>query len=145
MKTVKQHNRRKQRTTKVTEVESKPNKKINLSYVQGATEQLRRTFNKYNIKTLYYTPATLRSLMSKPKSKERQTILFINWTVRIVKLFMLEKQKEPSISEPMSTSQPSNQLTKEATLQNTIGNTTVTLIGITRKCWILKRIGKPRQ
>ena len=31
---------------------------------------------------------------------------------------MLEKQKEPSTSEPMSTSQLSNQLAKEATLQN---------------------------
>ena len=55
-----------------------------------------------------------------------------------VKLFMLEKRKGPLTSEPISTSQPSNQLTKEATLQNTVGNTTMTLIGITRKYWILK-------
>ena len=34
---------------------------------------------------------------------------------------MLEKQKEPSASEPMSTSHLSNQLAKEATLQNTAG------------------------
>ena len=44
---------------------------------------------------------------------------------------MLEKQKEPSTSEPMGTSQLSNQVAKEATLQNTVGNTTMTLIGIT--------------
>ena len=56
---------------------------------------------------------------------------------------MLEKPKEPSTSEPMSTSQLSNQLAKEATLQNTVGNTTMTLIGITREYWILKRTGKP--
>ena len=56
---------------------------------------------------------------------------------------MLEKQKEPSTSEPMSTTLLSNQLAKEATLQNTVGNTTMTLIGITREYWILKRIGKP--
>ena len=58
---------------------------------------------------------------------------------------MLEKQKGPLTSEPMSTSQPSNQLAKEATLQNTVGNTTMNLIGITRKYWILKRTGKPGQ
>ena len=56
---------------------------------------------------------------------------------------MLEKQKEPSTSEPISTSQLSNQLAKEATLQNTAGNTTMTLIGKAREYWILKRIGKP--
>ena len=67
MKTVKQHNRRKEQTAEVTEKESKPNKKINLPYIQGASEQLRRTFNKYNIKTTFYTPTTLRSLLSKPK------------------------------------------------------------------------------
>ena len=67
MKTIKQHNRRKVRTTEVTEEESKPNKKINLPYIQGASEQLRRTFNKYNMKTTFYTPTTLRSLLSKPK------------------------------------------------------------------------------
>ena len=49
MKTAKQHNRRKEQTTKVTEEESKPNKKINLPYVPGANEQVRRTFDKYNI------------------------------------------------------------------------------------------------
>ena len=43
MKTVKQHNRRKEHTTEVTEEESKPNKKINLLYIQGASEHLRRT------------------------------------------------------------------------------------------------------
>ena len=62
--------------------------------------------------------------------------------VRIVKLFMLEKQKELSTYEPVSTSQPSNQPAKEATQQNTVGITTMTLIGITRKYWILKRIRK---
>ena len=50
MKTVKQHNRRKEQMTEVTEEESKPNKKINLPYIQGASEQLKRTFNKYNTK-----------------------------------------------------------------------------------------------
>ena len=46
---------------------------------------------------------------------------------------MLGKQKEPLTSEPISTSQPSNQLAKEATLQSTVGNTTMILIGITRE------------
>ena len=70
MKTVKQHNRRKEQTTtrrRITEEESELNKKINLPYIQGAGKQLRRTFNKCNIKTTFYTPTTLRSLLSKPK------------------------------------------------------------------------------
>ena len=44
MKTIKQHNRRKERTTEVTEEESQANK--NQVNIQGASEQLRRTFNK---------------------------------------------------------------------------------------------------
>ena len=67
MKTVEQHNKRKEQTTEVTEEESKPNKKITLPCIQGASEQLRRTFNKYNIKTTFYTPTTVRNLLSKPK------------------------------------------------------------------------------
>ena len=43
MKTFKQNNRRKEQTTEVAEEESKPNKKINLPCIQGASEQLRRT------------------------------------------------------------------------------------------------------
>ena len=78
-----------------------------------------------------------------PFQRKTEIMSFINYTVRTVKLFMLEKQKELSTSEPMSTSQLSNQLAKEVTLQNTVGNTTMTLIGITREYWILKRIGKP--
>ena len=85
MKTVKQHNRRKERITEVTEEESKPNKKINPPlpppYIQGASEQLRRTFNKYNIKTTFYTPTTLRrSLLSKPKDpipkEDRNNVIY---------------------------------------------------------------------
>ena len=40
----------------------------------------------------------------------------------------------------MSTSQLSNQLAKEATPQNTFGNTAMTLTGITREYWILKKL-----
>ena len=80
MKTVKQHSRKNEQTRKVTEEESKPNKKINLPYIQGASEQLRRTFNKYNIKTTFYTPATLRSLLSKPKDpipkEDRNNVIY---------------------------------------------------------------------
>ena len=80
MKTIKQHNRRKERTTEVTEAESKPNKKINVPYIQGASEQLRRTFNKYNIKTTFYTPTILRSLLSKPKDpipkEDRNNVIY---------------------------------------------------------------------
>ena len=76
----KQYNRGKERTTEVTEEESKPNKKINLPYIQGASEQLKRTFNKYNIKTTFYTPTTLRSLLSKPKDpipkEDRNNVIY---------------------------------------------------------------------
>ena len=80
MKTVKQHNRRKEQTAEVTEEKSKPNKKINLPYMQEAREQLGRTFNKYNIKTTFYTPTTLRSLLSKPKYPipKEEIMSFIN-------------------------------------------------------------------
>ena len=80
MKTIKQHNSRKEQTTEVTEEESKPNKKVNLPYIQGASEQLRRTFNKYNIKTTFYTPTSLRSLLSKPKDpvpkEDRNNVIY---------------------------------------------------------------------
>ena len=152
MKTVKLHNRRKERTTEVTEEESKLNKKIDLPYIQGASEQLRRTFSKYNIKTTFYKPTTHRSLLSKPKDpipkEDGKNVIYqldCKDCEACVSVFMLEKQTEPSTSEPMSTSRLSNQLAKEATLQNTFGNTTITLIGITREYWILKRIGKPGQ
>ena len=99
MKTVKQHNRRIEQTAKVTE-ESKPKKKISPPYIQGASEQLRRTFNKYNIKTIFHTPTTIRSLLSKPKDpilkEDRNNV--INQTVRIVKLFMLEKQLKRTLN-----------------------------------------------
>ena len=80
MKTIKQHKRRKERTTEVTEEEFKPNKKINLPYIQGASEQLRRTFNKYSIRTTFYTPTTLRRLLSKPKDpipkEDRNNVIY---------------------------------------------------------------------
>ena len=42
--------------------------------------QLRRTFNKYNIKTTFYTPTTLRSLLSKPKDpilkEDRNNVIY---------------------------------------------------------------------
>ena len=81
MKTVKQNNRRKEQTTEVTEEESKPNMKINLPYIQGESEQLRRTFNRYKTKTTFFTPATLESLLSRPKipfQRKTEIISFIN-------------------------------------------------------------------
>ena len=44
----------------------------------------------------------------------------------------------------MSTYQRSNQLAKEGTPQNTVGNTTMTLIRITRKFWIFENNWKTR-
>ena len=146
MQTVKQHNRRKEQTTEVTEEESKPNKKINLPYIQGASsEQLRRIFNKYNIKPTFYTPTTLTSLLSKPKApipeEGRNNAIYQLDCKDCEAVYVGETRRTLNIRS-MSTSQPSNQLAKEATLQNTVGNTTMTLTGIIREYWILKRIGK---
>ena len=60
MKTVTQQNRSNRRRIQAKQENQLP-------YNQGESEQLRRTFNKYNIKTTFYTPTTLRSLLSKPK------------------------------------------------------------------------------
>ena len=49
------------------EEEPKQTKCINLPYIQGLSEQLKRTLNKQNIKATFYTQTTLRSLLSKPK------------------------------------------------------------------------------
>ena len=117
-----------------------------MSLSKNSSEQLRRTFNKYNIRTTFYTPTTLRSLLSKPKDpipKEDRNNVIYQLDCKDCEAVYVGETKEPSTSEPMSTSQLSNQLAKEATLQNTVGNTTMTLIGITREYWILKRIGKP--
>ena len=42
-------------------------KSINLPYIQGISEQLKRAFNKHNIKANFYTQTTLTCLLSKPK------------------------------------------------------------------------------
>ena len=42
-------------------------KSINLPYIQGLSEQLKRALDKHNIKATFYTQTTLRSLLSKPK------------------------------------------------------------------------------
>ena len=100
MKTVKQHNRRKEQTTEVTQEESKPNKKIKLPYIPRANEQVRRTFEKYNIKTTFYTPTTLRSLLSKPKDpipkEDKNNVIYQLDCKDCEAVLMLEKQKEPS-------------------------------------------------
>ena len=66
-RTVKKHNRRKEHPREHPEEEPKQTKSINLPYIQGVSEQLKRALNKHNIKATFYTQTTLRSLLSKPK------------------------------------------------------------------------------
>ena len=147
MKTVDQNNRRKEQTPEVTEEESKPNKKINLPYIQGANEQLRRTFNRFNIKPTFYTPTTLRSLLSKPKDpipkEDRNNLIYQLDCKDCEAVYVGEIKRTLNIKINAHISAVKS-ASREATLHNTVGNTTMTLIGITREYWILKRIGKPR-
>ena len=66
-RTVKKHHWRKEQQRVRPEEEPKQTKSINLPYIQGLSEQLKRAFNKHNIKATFYTETTLRSLLSKPK------------------------------------------------------------------------------
>ena len=53
-KTVKKHNRRQEQPREHPE-EPKQTKSINLPYIQGLNEQLKRALNKHNIKATFYT------------------------------------------------------------------------------------------
>ena len=64
---VKKHNRRKEQPREHPEEEPEQTKSINLPYIQGLNEQLKRALNKHNIKATFCTQTTLRSLLSKPK------------------------------------------------------------------------------
>ena len=71
-RTVKKHNRRKEQPRERSEEEPKQTKSINLPYIQGVSEQLKRAqlkraLDKHNIKVTIYTHTTLRSLLSKPR------------------------------------------------------------------------------
>ena len=68
-RTVKKHHMRKEKPRERTEEEPKQTKSINLPYIQGLSEQLKRALNKHNIKATFYTQTTLRSLLSKPKDR----------------------------------------------------------------------------
>ena len=66
-RTVKKHHRRKEQPRERPEEEPKQTKSINLPYIKGLSEQLKRALIKRNIKATFYTQTTLRSLLSKPK------------------------------------------------------------------------------
>ena len=66
-RTVNKHNRRKEQLRECPEEEPKQTKSINLPYIQGISEQLKRALNKHNIKATFYTQTTLRSLLTKSK------------------------------------------------------------------------------
>ena len=64
---VRKHKRRKEQKRERTEEEPMQTKSIDLPYIQGVSEQLKRTLNKHNIKATFYTKTTFKSLLSKPK------------------------------------------------------------------------------
>ena len=66
-RTVRKHIRRKEQSREHPEEKPEHTKSINLPYIQGLSEQLKRALNKHNIKATFYTQTTLRSLLSKPK------------------------------------------------------------------------------
>ena len=66
-RTARKHNRRKEQPRERPEEEPKQTKSINLPYIQGVSEQLKRALNKHSIKATFYTQTTLRSLLSKAK------------------------------------------------------------------------------
>ena len=54
-RTVKKHNKRKEQPRERPEEEPKQTKNINLPYIQGVSEQLKRALNKHNIKATFFT------------------------------------------------------------------------------------------
>ena len=61
---------------------------INLPYVEGTSEKLRRILRSHNIRSTFYTENTLRKLLCKPKDRvatEDKTISFMKLTVVTVK------------------------------------------------------------
>ena len=54
-------------------------RRINLPYIQGLSEQLRRTLSQYNIKSTFYTAITLHKILPSPKDpipKKKHNIIY---------------------------------------------------------------------
>ena len=69
--------------------------RINLPYVKGKSEQLKRIFNDYNINCKLFTTTTLRTLLSHAKilyPQSKGTTLSINMTAKTARLSVLENQ-----------------------------------------------------
>ena len=67
--------------TQATDIQKEENKMcINLLYVQGASEKLKRILRSQNIRSAFYTESNLRKLHCKPKDlvKNKITKSFIN-------------------------------------------------------------------
>ena len=65
---------------------------INLPYVEGTSEKLRRILRSHKIRSTFYTEMTLRKLLCKPKDRvaiEDKKISFMKLTVVTVKQFTL--------------------------------------------------------
>ena len=78
-----------QQQTQATDIQEEEIKmSINLPYVEGTSEKLRRIFRSHKIRSTFYTENTLRKLLCKPKDQELQkikTISFMKLTVATAK------------------------------------------------------------
>ena len=77
-RTVQKHNRKKGQPRERPEEDPKQSKIINLPYIQGISEQLKRALNEHKIKATFYTKTTLRSLLSKPKEDRSNAVYQLN-------------------------------------------------------------------
>ena len=71
--------------------------RINVPYVRGTSEQLKRIFNGHNINCTFYTTTTLRTLLSHAKdpvpSVQRNNVVY-NIPAKTARLSILENQNE---------------------------------------------------
>ena len=59
-----------QQLTQATDIQEKEIRiSINLPYVEGTSEKLRRIFRSHNIRSTFYTEMALRKLLCKPKGR----------------------------------------------------------------------------
>ena len=111
--------------------------RINLPYVKGTSEQLRRIFNDDNINCTFYTTTTLRTLLShanNPVPSEQRNNIVYKYDCKDCKAASLENQNEHLQRELKSTLELYELLIPEdMKLLIISGNTTMTSTGKTRK------------
>ena len=145
-RTAKKHNRRKEQPREHPEEELKQTKSINLlPYIQGVSEQPKRALNKHNMKAIFYTQTTLRSRLSKSKDpipKEDRNNAVYQLNCKDCEAICVQETKRTSNIRTEQHITAIKHASKRVTLQNTAGNTIMTLTGNIRKYWTLRKTGK---